>query len=118
MNEIKTEGKDQTTESFRDRLATVDAKGKRKWIFAQKPKGRFYNTRTWVSWGFFILFFALPFVKFNGRPPFLFKNFFSRRITDFGKMCQENFTLLKNSAGNFPKMHDICNSVKLSFKKP
>lgn len=59
-------------ESFRDRIATVDAKGKRKWIFAQKPKGKFYRIRTWVSWGFFILFFALPFIKVKGRPLLLF----------------------------------------------
>jgi cytochrome c oxidase accessory protein FixG len=72
-------------ESFRDRIATVDAKGKRKWIFAQKPKGKFYNIRTWVSWGFFILFFTLPFLKFNGRPLFLF-NIPEARFIIFGKI--------------------------------
>src|SRR5690606_35141735 len=30
------------------------------------------SIRTWVSWGFFILFFALPFLKVKGRPLFLF----------------------------------------------
>src|SRR6476620_3920044 len=60
------------TETFRDRLATVDEKGKRKWVFAQKPKGRFYNARTYVSWFFFILFFTLPFIYVKGRPLFLF----------------------------------------------
>ena len=50
-------------ESFRDRLATVDAKGKRKWVFAQKPKGNFINIRTWVSWGFFALFFPCHLLK-------------------------------------------------------
>ncbi len=59
-------------ESFRDRIATVDEKGKRKWVYAQKPRGKFYQARTWVSWGFFALFFALPFIKMNGRPLFLF----------------------------------------------
>ncbi len=58
--------------SFRDRLATIDEKGKRKWVYAQKPKGHFYNVRTWVSWIFFLLFFTLPFIKVNGRPLFLF----------------------------------------------
>ncbi len=72
-------------ESFRDRIATVDAKGKRKWVFAQKPKGRFYNIRTWVSWGFFILFFSLPFIKMNGRPLFLF-NIPDARFIIFGKI--------------------------------
>lgn len=70
---MSTEQTEHTvTESFRDRIATVDKKGKRKWIFAQKPVGKFYNFRTWVSYGFFILFFALPFFHYNGRPLFLF----------------------------------------------
>ena len=72
-------------ESFRDRLATVDAKGKRKWIFAQKPAGRFYNIRTWVSWGFFALFFAMPFIKANGRPLFQF-NIPEAKFIIFGKI--------------------------------
>ncbi|MBI1780279.1 MAG: cytochrome c oxidase accessory protein CcoG [Sphingobacteriales bacterium] len=58
--------------SFRDRVATVDAKGHRKWVFAQKPKGRFYRARTIVSWGFFLLFLTLPFIYVKGRPFFLF----------------------------------------------
>jgi cytochrome c oxidase accessory protein FixG len=75
MNEEKTNTntpENAATESFRDRIATVDAKGKRKWIYALKPKGKFYSVRTWVSWGFFILFFALPFITVKGRPLFLF----------------------------------------------
>jgi len=73
------------TESYRDMLATVDEKGKRKWVFAQKPKGKFYNIRTWVSWGFFALFFTLPFIKVNGRPLFLF-NIPEARFIIFGKV--------------------------------
>jgi cytochrome c oxidase accessory protein FixG len=80
-----TETKQETKESFRDRIATVDAKGKRKWVFAQKPIGKFYNIRTFVSWGFFILFFTLPFIKFNGRPLFLF-NIPEAKFIIFGKI--------------------------------
>ncbi len=75
MDEEKTNTsnpENAATESFRDRIATVDAKGKRKWIYALKPKGKFYSVRTWVSWGFFILFFTLPFITVKGRPLFLF----------------------------------------------
>lgn len=72
-------------DSFRDRIATVDEKGKRKWVYAQKPKGRFYNIRTWVSWGFFALFIALPFIKVNGRPLFLF-NIPDGKFIIFGKI--------------------------------
>ena len=43
--------------SFRDRIATVDASGKRKWIYAWKPKGKFYTIRTWLSYIYFIIFF-------------------------------------------------------------
>ncbi|MBS1600862.1 MAG: cytochrome c oxidase accessory protein CcoG [Bacteroidetes bacterium] len=72
-------------QSFRDSLATVDAKGKRKWIFAQKPKGFFYNTRSYVSWFFFALFFTLPFIYIKGRPLFLF-NIPAAKFILFGKV--------------------------------
>jgi cytochrome c oxidase accessory protein FixG len=85
MNETETNQPIGQTESFRDRIATVDARGKRKWVFAQKPKGRLYNIRTWVSWGFFVLFFALPFIKLNGRPLFLF-NIPDAKFIIFGKI--------------------------------
>lgn len=78
-------GKATDKESFRDRLTTVDEKGKRKWVFAQRPKGKLYNIRAWVSWGFFALFFTLPFIKINGRPLFLF-NIPEARFIIFGKV--------------------------------
>jgi cytochrome c oxidase accessory protein FixG len=71
--------------SFRDRLATVDASGKRKWIFAQQPKGKLYAARTYMSWFFFILFFSLPFVFVNGQPLFLF-NITEAKFIIFGKV--------------------------------
>ena len=72
-------------ESFRDRMATIDERGKRNWIYAQKPKGKFYNIRTYVSWGFFIIFFVLPFIYINGRPLFLF-NIPEAKFIIFGKV--------------------------------
>jgi len=71
--------------SFRDRIATVDAKGKRKWIFAQKPKGKFYSIRSYVSWIFFVLFVSLPFIHIGGRPLFLF-NIVKAKFIIFGKV--------------------------------
>lgn len=88
MNENKnneTISENKPSEAFRDRLATVDEKGKRNWVYAQKPKGKFYNIRTWVSWGFFAIFFTLPFIKLNGRPLFLF-NVPEGRFIIFGKI--------------------------------
>src|SRR6476660_2568305 len=76
---------DHENYDFRDRLATVDEHGKRKWIFAQKPKGRFTNYRKYVSWGFFLLFIILPFIQMNGRPLFLF-NIPEAKFIIFGKV--------------------------------
>lgn len=75
----------QPDESFRDHLATVDARGKRKWVFAQKPSGVYYKLRSYTSWFFFALFFALPFVYVKGRPLFLF-NIPAAKFTLFGKV--------------------------------
>jgi cytochrome c oxidase accessory protein FixG len=71
--------------SFRDRIATVDASGKRKWVYAQRPKGKLYNLRSYISWGFFLLFFGVPFIKLNGRPLFLF-NVIEAKFILFGKV--------------------------------
>jgi cytochrome c oxidase accessory protein FixG len=71
--------------SFRDSLATVDEHGKRRWVFAQKPSGFFYNTRTYISWLFFAVFVSLPFIYVKGRPLFLF-NIPNARFILFGKV--------------------------------
>ena len=72
-------------ESFRDRLATVDEEGKRKWIYAVKPKGKFYNARTYVSWLFFAVFVSLPFISIKGRPLFMF-NILKAKFIVFGQI--------------------------------
>lgn len=80
-----TTSKEASGDSFRDRIATVDAKGKRKWVFAQQPKGRLYRWRTLVSWFFFMVFIGLPFIHIDGRPLFLF-NIPQARFIIFGKV--------------------------------
>ncbi|MDB5245635.1 MAG: ccoG [Segetibacter sp.] len=75
----------KSTESFRDHIATVDEKGKRNWIYAQKPKGKFYKIRTYLSLFYFLAFFGLPFVQVNGRPLFLF-NVTEAKFILFGKL--------------------------------
>ncbi len=77
--------KETGEESFRDRIATVDAGGKRKWVYAQKPLGNLYTARTWVSLGFFVIFVGLPFIHVDGRPLFLF-NIPAARFILFGKV--------------------------------
>jgi cytochrome c oxidase accessory protein FixG len=85
MNGTGTNKEGRTPESFRDRQATLDAKGKRKWVFAKKPQGKLYRYRTWMSWLFFVVFFTLPFVYVNGRPLFQF-NILQARFTIFGQI--------------------------------
>jgi len=53
---------------FRDELASVARDGRRRWIYARQPSGRYYVARTVV--GAFLLAFLLlaPFVSVNGQP--------------------------------------------------
>ncbi len=70
-------------DSFRDRAATIDEQGKRKWVFAYKPRGRFYSARTLLTYLYLILFFGLPFLKYKGEP-FLLLNIIERKFVVFG----------------------------------
>lgn len=70
-------------ESFRDRIATVDQKGKRIWIYPKRPQGRFYNARTIFSLFLLAILFAGPFIKINGQPALLL-NFIERKFIIFG----------------------------------
>lgn len=84
MSEIKHSNVIET-DAFRDRIATVDESGKRKWIYAYKPKGRLYNIRSVLSVVYFIIFFGLPFVTIDGRPLFQF-NIPEAKFILFGKI--------------------------------
>ena len=69
--------------TYRDQLATLNDAGKRRWVYAQKPKGKLYNYRNLVSYTLLFLMFALPFVKMNGEP-FLLLNILERKFILFG----------------------------------
>lgn len=73
------------TENFRDRIATVSESGKRNWIYAYQPSGKFYRLRTALSILYFLVFFGLPFVQVNGRPLFQF-NIPQAKFILFGKI--------------------------------
>jgi len=74
-----------TAESFRDKVATVDKKGKRIWVFPHRPNGKLYDLRSWMSLVYLIVFFGLPFVKVGGHPLFLL-NVIDRRFILFGQI--------------------------------
>lgn len=69
--------------SYRDRISTIDQSGKRKWIYASQPAGRYYNARMYLSVFYLLLFFGLPLVKFRGEP-FLLLNIIERKFVVFG----------------------------------
>ena len=59
-------------ESYRDRVSTVTESGKRNWIYALAPKGKFYNWRSILSALYIVVFVAIPFIKVNGLPLVMF----------------------------------------------
>ena len=70
-------------ESFRDTIGTIDAEGKRKYIFPKKPHGRFYKYRKYVSYLLLAILVANPFIKVNGNQ-FMMFNILERRFNIFG----------------------------------
>lgn len=81
-------------EEYRDKIATVDDSGKRVWIYPQKPKGRFTNARTYVSWVLLAFLFGAPFIKVNGEQ-FLLFNILERKFVLFGLVfTTQDFHLL------------------------
>lgn len=73
----------ETGESYRDRVAHIDKKGRRVWIFPNKPAGRFHKARLAVGYFLFALYVALPFIKVNGEPFFLI-DLLNRKFIIFG----------------------------------
>jgi len=80
--------------SFRDRPINMDAKGSRKWIYAKKPKGKWYTRRTIFSWFVLLFFIGVPFIRINGNP-FILLDIASRKFIIFGAIfwAQDTFIL-------------------------
>lgn len=70
-------------EEFRDRIATVNEKGKRVWVFPKKPKGPFTNKRKIFSYLMLLFLFAAPHLKINGEQLLMF-NIIERKFVIFG----------------------------------
>ena len=70
---------DEEHETFRNELASVHRDGRRKWVYARKPAGKFFRWRTILSWFLLAFLFAAPFVKVGGQQLVLL-NFLERRF--------------------------------------
>jgi cytochrome c oxidase accessory protein FixG len=69
--------------NFRDRISTVDDKGKRLWIFPKEPKGIFHRFRVIVAILLLAVLFSGPFIKISGQPLLLI-NILERKFVIFG----------------------------------
>lgn len=77
---------DTGNEAFRDRMSNTTAEGKRNWFYVSKPpKGKFTKWRNRLNFFYFALFFALPFLRYQGRPFFMI-NFPKGEFIVFGKI--------------------------------
>lgn len=71
-------------EEYRDNIATVDASGKRVWVYPKKPEGKFHNYRIIVTIVLLSMLFSGPFLKIDGQP-LLLLNIFERRFIILGQ---------------------------------
>jgi len=55
-------------QTFRDELASVARDGRRRWIYARQPSGRYYRLRTMVSVVLLAFLCLAPFVSVHGQP--------------------------------------------------
>lgn len=80
--------------SFRDRPTNIDEEGRRKWVYAKQPKGKWYLRRTIVGWSLLLFFIAVPFIRINGHP-FVLLDIADRKFIIFGAIfwAQDTFIL-------------------------
>ncbi len=80
--------------SFRDRPINMNEKGGRKWVYAKKPKGKWYFYRTIVSIVVLAFLVLAPFIKYKGYPLILL-DIVNRKFIIFGAIfwAQDTFLL-------------------------
>ncbi len=71
--------------TFRDTVSTVTTGGKRHWIYALQPKGKFYSIRNILAAVYVVAFFAMPFIKVNDMP-FILLNVVKGKFILFSKI--------------------------------
>jgi cytochrome c oxidase accessory protein FixG len=80
---VTSELTDAPHDTFRDQLASVHRDGRRKWVYARQPAGRFYRARTLVGVALLGFLVAAPVIEVNGQPLVLL-NVLERRFVLFG----------------------------------
>lgn len=80
-------------EDYRDHLATADKDGRRKWIYAKKPGGKWHTRRAWFSVLLIAIMFAGPWIRINGNP-LLLVNIVERRFSILGQIFWPQDTVI------------------------
>ncbi len=74
----------ETGDSYKDRVAVIDKKGKRVWVYPNKPTmGKYQKGRLVVGWLILAMFFIIPFIQVNGQSYFLI-DIVNRKFIFFG----------------------------------
>lgn len=79
--------------SFRDRPINIEESGKRKWIYAKKPKGKWYTRRSIFGYSSLLFLILAPILKINGNPLMLF-DIANRKFFIFGQLIWAQDTYL------------------------
>lgn len=79
---------------FRDYPINMNERGGRKWVYAKKPSGKWFNRRTIVSWILLLFWVGAPFIRVNGNPLILL-DIANRKFIIFGAIfwAQDTFIL-------------------------
>jgi len=70
--------------SFRDRIVTMNEEGRRNWVYANQPKGKYYTARNLVALVLLAFLFAAPHIKVGSGEPLLLFNILERKFVLFG----------------------------------
>lgn len=71
--------------SFRDSLTTVNDEGKRVWVFAKKPIGKWFRRRSLLGYSLLAILLGSPFIRVDGHPFMLF-DLVHRKFVLFGQV--------------------------------
>ena len=72
-------------DSYRDRISSVTEGGKRNWVYALMPEGKWYSIRQKLAWLYLAVFFVIPFIKVNDMP-FVLINVIEGKFILFSKI--------------------------------
>ena len=82
------------SESFRDRPINIDSLGRRKWVYAKNPSGKWYRWRLVMAFILLTFFVTAPLIKLNGEP-FMLLDIVNQKFILFGTIfwAQDTFIL-------------------------